>query len=78
MELVGRQMVDFLNQEKQRVVGIKLHLVGLDDRVQGNAVFTQFINETSPLYSVACSLPFGPIMIEYGPRGKIQGICSVK
>lgn len=78
MELVGRQMVDFQDQNRNRVQGVKLHMVGLDNRVEGQACITQFINATSPLYNTAISLPLGPVLIEYGPRGSVQGLCSAK
>lgn len=74
MELVGRQMVDFLDQNKNRIQGVKLHLVGFDNRVEGKACITQFINANSPLYSTAITIPFGPVVIEYGPRGSVQGL----
>lgn len=78
MELVGRQMVDFLDQNRNRVQGVKLHMIGLDNRVEGRACITQFINASSPLYGTAISLSFGPILVEYGPRGSVQAICSTK
>lgn len=77
MKYVGRQMVDFKNRDGEQIQGIKLHLVGLDNRVEGEACITQFVNITSPLYNTAVTLPFGEVLIEYGPRGAIQNICSV-
>lgn len=76
MRLVGRQMIDFTNSDRQRVQGVKLHMVGLDNRVEGEACITQFINATSPIYGIAISLPFGDVLVEYGPRGSVQNIVS--
>ena len=77
MQYVGRQMVDFTDASGKQVQGIKLHLVGLDNRVEGQACMTQFINFTSPLYNTAVSLPFGEVAIEYGQRGSVQSIRSL-
>lgn len=74
MEYVGRQFVDFVNPQGERVQGVKLHLVGLDNRVEGQACITQFINVTSPLYNDAVSLNFGAVDIVYGQRGSVQSI----
>lgn len=78
MKYVGRQMVDFVDRDGNRIQGIKLHLVGLDNRVEGEACITQFINASSPLYNNAVTLPFGDVFIEYGPRGSVQSISSCK
>lgn len=77
MKYVGRQFVDFVNPQGERVQGVKLHLVGLDNRVEGQACITQFINATSPLYNDAVSLNFGEVEIVYGQRGSVQKIVSV-
>lgn len=77
MEYVGRQMVDFTDANGKQVQGIKMHLVGLDNRVEGKACMTQFINFTSPLYNTAVSMPFGEVDIVYGQRGAVQSIRSV-
>lgn len=74
MKYVGRQMVDFTNNNGDKVQGIKMHLVGLDDRVEGECCFTQFINFTNPLYQKVVSMPFGEVNIVYGPRGTVQNI----
>lgn len=78
MKYVGRQMVDFVNPQGERIQGVKLHLIGLDNRVEGEACTTQFINVTSPLYNTAVTLPFGEVDIVYGQRGSVQSIRSCK
>lgn len=78
MKYVGRQFVDFVNPQGDRVQGVKLHLVGLDNRVEGQACITQFINVSSPLYNDAVSLNFGEVEVVYGQRGSVQSIRSCK
>ena len=79
MKLVGKQDISFNDRESgQLIEGVKLHLVGIDQRVQGESVLTQFIRKDNPLYPVAKDCPFGEVVIEYGPRGSVQGIYPKK
>lgn len=77
MELVGKQMVDFIDKEGKRIQGIKLHLVAPDPKVEGRASITQFIRSDSPLYNKAVDCSLGPIVITYGYRGAIVDLYSI-
>lgn len=75
MKLVGKQDLSFTDRETNQLIeGVKLHLVGIDQRVQGECVLTQFIRKDNPLYPDAKTIPLGEIIIEYGPKGSVQGI----
>lgn len=79
MKLVGKQNLSFTDRETNQLIeGVKLHLVCIDQRVQGEAVMTQFIRKDNPLYPDAVAVPFGEVVIEYGPRGSVQGIYPKK
>lgn len=77
MELIGKQMVDFVNKDGERVQGVKLHLVGLDNKVSGRACINHFINKNHSLYDEFMSLPLGEVLIEYGYKGSIQSVTSL-
>lgn len=73
-ELVGKQLVDFTNDKGERVLGIKLHFLCEDDRVDGRCAATQFIGSQHALYGQVRDMPFGKFGFTYGPRGKVVGI----
>lgn len=77
MRLIGKQMVHFYNDKNELVEGVKLHCIGLLDRVYGEACITHFVNINSPLYQQALDLPLGEIDIKYGFKGSIQGFVSL-
>lgn len=76
-KLVGKQLVDFTNNDGQRVSGIKLHIVGIDPRVRGEACITPFFNSDHPLVEVAANVPLGDINLDFGPKNSIVGIESI-
>ena len=79
MKLVGKQDLSFTDRETNELIeGVKLHLVGVDQRVQGEAVMTKFIRKDNPLYPDAIAIPLGEVVIQYGPRDSVQGIYPKK
>lgn len=45
MQLVGKQNISFTDNSGQLIEGVKLHFIGADDRVIGQAALTQFIKK---------------------------------
>lgn len=74
MNLVGKQIIDFVNDKKEPVKGVKLHFTCPDDRVSGLAAMTQFFNVNHALYEQAVTMPLGEFVFDYGPRGRVVGI----
>lgn len=74
MQLVGKQMISFTDNSGQLVEGVKLHFIGADDRVMGQAALTQFIRKTHPCYNAALQLELGEFDILYGRNNSIQKI----
>lgn len=74
MQLVGKQMISFRDNNGQMIEGIKLHFTGADDRVMGQAALTQFIRKEHPCYNAALQLEMGEFDILYGRNNSIQKI----
>ena len=78
MQLVGKQMVDFVNQQTgEQVKGIKLHFTCPDDRVSGLAASTQFIRSSHACYDKAVNIALGEFTIIYGQKGSVVDLISV-
>ena len=77
--LIGKQMVSFPDQKTgQLVEGVKLHMTAPSDNVSGLSAVTQFIRKGHVVYDAAVALPLGDIEIDYGFRGSILAIRSIK
>lgn len=77
MELVGKQNVNFTNQQTGEVIeGVKLHFISPENNVTGLAAMTQFIRKDHPAYEKALDLPLGNFNIIYGRRGSVQDIIA--
>lgn len=76
--LVGKSKYDFVNDNGERVAGVKLHYVCYDERVEGNAALQKAIKRDHPLYNEACNLPLGQIDIQYGRKDAIEGFTVIK
>lgn len=75
VKVVGKQNVNFNNDEGKKIEGVKLHFIGEDFNVEGKAVFTQFFRTDSSLYSQAVQLPImSEIVLVYGRKGKVEDI----
>lgn len=78
--IIGKQRVDYVSKKtNQPVVGLTLHVVGEDTRVEGMACETIYISEKSPMYQQALSYPIGAdIMVQYNRWGSVETITLCK
>ena len=79
VKVVGKQYVDFENDKGEKIEGIKLHILGKEKNVVGDAVFTQFIKSGTESFDVANGLPVNSsVVFVYDRKGKIEEIILSK
>lgn len=76
MKIVGKQNVDYVSRKtNQPVVGVTLHCVCKNDRVNGEAVETLFVSAKSPMYEQCIAFPLGTeITVSYNRYGSVETI----
>lgn len=78
VELVGRQSLNFKDSQSGRpIIGVKLFFTCKDQYVNGLRADSIFIREESMLHPKAETIPFGPIELEYGFKGRLADIRPV-
>lgn len=80
-KLVGKQNVDYISKKtNQPVVGVSLHVVGEDSRVEGMAVETIFVSKKSEgMYDDALKFPIGAeVNVSYNRWGNADTVTLCK
>lgn len=79
-KILGKQSVDYVSKKTNSpVVGVTLHVVGEDSRVEGMACETIYVSEKSPMYQQVLSYPLGSeIMVQYNRWGNVDTIALCK
>lgn len=79
VKVVGKQNLDFSTDKGERIEGVKLHILGADKNVQGQAVFTEFVSPYAECYEDACNLIVGSsVTLVYNRKGKVEEIIPCK
>lgn len=75
-KVVGKQAVDYISKKtNQPVVGVTLHTVGEDSRIEGMAVETIFVSKKSAMYDDVMKFPIGAtVEVSYNRWGSADTI----
>lgn len=74
-QIVGKRDVDYINKQGRPVVGIELHLMGKDKRVEGTLVETVFISKRSAFYEDVKNTSVGTVVtLTYNRWGNVEGV----
>lgn len=75
-KILGKQSVDYVSKKtNQPVVGLTLHVVGEDSRVEGMACETIYVSDKSPMFQQAISYSLGAeIMVQYNRWGSVESL----
>lgn len=78
--VVGKEKVDYFSKKNNKqVTGLKLHVVGNDDRVEGMSCDSIYVSSASPIYADVCSIAIGSdIEVSYNRWGTVDTIALCK
>lgn len=76
LKIVGKQDVDYISRKtNQPVVGITLHCLGKNSRVDGESVETVFVSARADSYDFAKSQPIGGMInVSYNRWGNVDNV----
>ena len=79
MKVVGKQHLDFVGKDGNRVVGVKLHCFCKKNDVEGEATESIFINARSESYDTAKAVSVGSYVdVSFNRWGKADSVQACK
>ena len=73
VKITGVQVIDFTNQDGERIAGTKIHFAYKEDNVNGMAVDTVFVRKDSPISTDGLAPNVGAVM-HFNRKGKLTGL----